>query len=217
MSQNLRYYLDRVPALPYDPHNHDNDLRSQILPYPRSLSELLAKWPTDDTQSLESLLPQVYDELRQLAHRHLRHQSPGHTLQSTALVHEAYLRLAKQDSLIFENEKQFFGLAALIMRQILVDYARKRGAAKRNGGERMPLADSLCILDGKSVEMLALDDALTELARLNAQQSRIVELRYFGGLSIEETADVLAVSPATIKRHWSTARAFLHREMARNL
>src|SRR5580692_3358589 len=199
------------------PKHHDYALRSPALPYPRSLSELLAKWPTDDTQSLESLLPQVYDELRQLAHRYLRNQSPGHTLQSTALVHEAYLRLAKSDSLIFENERQFFGLAALIMRQILVDYARKRSTAKRNGGDRMPLADSLSILDGKSVEMVALDDALTELARLNLQQSRIVELRFFGGLSIEETADVLEVSPATVKRHWSTARAFLHREMARNL
>jgi RNA polymerase sigma factor (TIGR02999 family) len=199
------------------PKRHDQDLRSPALPYPRSLSELLAKWPTDDTESLESLLPQVYDELRQLAHRTLRHQSPGHTLQSTALVHEAYLRLAKQDALTFENERQFFGLAALIMRQILVDYARKRNAAKRDGGCRMPLVDSLSILDGKSVEMVALDDALTDLARLNLQQSRIVELRFFGGLSIEDTADVLEVSPATVKRQWSTARAFLHREMARKL
>jgi len=202
---------------PMIPKQHDQDLRSPALPYPRSLSELVAKWPTDDTQTLECLLPQVYDELRQLAHRTLRHQSPGHTLQSTALVHEAYLRLAKQDSLIFENERQFFGLAALIMRQILVDYARKRNAGKRDGGCRMPLADSLSILDGKSVEMVALDDALTDLARLNLQQSRIVELRFFGGLSIEDTADVLEVSPATVKRQWSTARAFLHREMARKL
>jgi RNA polymerase sigma factor (TIGR02999 family) len=187
------------------------------LPDPRSLSKLLAKWPTDDSPSLESLLPQVYDELRQLAHRYLRHQSPGHTLQSTALVHEAYLRLANQESLAFENERQFFGLAALIMRQILVDYARKRSTAKRDGGDRMPLVDSLSILNGKSVEMVALDDALTDLARLNFQQSRIVELRFFGGLSIEETADVLEVSPATVKRQWCTARAFLHREMAGKL
>jgi len=185
------------------------------LPYPRSLSELLAKWPADDTQSLETLLPQVYDELRQLAHRYLRRQSPGHSLQSTALVHEAYLRLAKQDSLIFENERQFFGLAALIMRQILVDCARKRNAAKRHGADRLALEDSLSILDGRTVEMIALDDALKDLARLDQQQSRIVELRFFGGLSVEETADVLEVSPATVKRKWSTARAFLHREIAR--
>ena len=213
----MLYYIDHGLTLPYDPQHQDYDLRSPGLSYSRSLSELLAQWPAGVTHSIESLLPQVYDELRQLAHRTLRHQSPGHTLQSTALVHEAYLRLAKQDALMFENERQFFGLAALIMRQILVDYARRRSAAKRDGGDRLPLADSLSILDGKSVEMLALDDALTELARLNLQQSRIVELRFFGGLSIEETADVLDVSPATVKRQWSTARAFLHREMARAL
>lgn len=184
--------------------------------YPKSLSELLAKWPADDTQSLETLLPRVYDELRQLAHRYLRRQSPGHSLQSTALVHEAYLRLAKQDSLLFESERQFFGLAALIMRQILVDYARKRNAAKRQAGERLALEDSFSILDGQPMEMIALDDALTDLARLDQQQSRIVELRFFGGLSVEETADVLEISPATVKRKWSTARAFLHREVGRS-
>lgn len=183
--------------------------------YPRSLGELLAKWPTDDPQFLETLLPQVYDELRRLAHRHLRDQKPGHTLQTTALVHEAYLRLANQDALRFENERQFFGFAALIMRQILVDYARKRTADKRDGGQRIPLEDSLSVLEGKSLELIALDDALNDLARLDAQQSRIVELRFFGGLSIEETADVLETSPATVKRLWTTARAFLHREMTR--
>lgn len=183
--------------------------------YPRSLSELLSKWPSGDTQSLETLLPQAYEELRQLAHRHLRHQRPGHTLQSTALVHEAYLRLANQETLKFENERQFFGLAALIMRQILVDYARKQSAGKRDGGQRIPLEDSLQMLDGKSLDLVALDDALKDLARLDTQQSRIVELRFFGGLTIEETADVLEVSPATVKRLWTTARAFLHREMTR--
>jgi len=184
------------------------------LTYPRSLSELLSKWPTEeDTQSLETLLPQAYEELRRLAHRHLRHQRPGHTLQTTALVHEAYLRLANQKELKFENERQFFGFAALMMRQILVDYARKRSTSKRDGGLRMSLDDSLSVLKGKSLELIALDDALNVLARLDAQQSRIVELRFFAGLSIEETADVLEISPATVKRHWSTARAFLHREM----
>ena len=181
--------------------------------YPRSLSELLTKWPTDDTQSLETLLPRAYEELRLLAHRYLRHQRPGHTLQSTALVHEAYLRLANQEELKFQNERQFFGLVALIMRQVLVDYARKQNTGKRDGGQRMPLEDSLSMLDGKSLELVALDDALNDLARLDLQQSRIVELRFFGGLSIEETADVLEISPATVKRQWSTARAFLHREM----
>jgi RNA polymerase sigma factor (TIGR02999 family) len=175
----------------------------------------LAKWPADDPQSIETLLPQAYDELRQLAHRYLRDQRPGHTLQSTALVHEAYLRLANQDELKFENERQFFGLAALIMRQILVDYARKRSTGKRDGGLRMPLEDSLSVFDGKSLELLALDDALIALAQLDAEQSRIVELRFFGGLSVEEAAEVLEISPATVKRRWSTARAFLHREMTR--
>lgn len=183
--------------------------------YPISLSELLANWPVDDPQRLEALLPRAYDELRQLAHRVLRDQRPDHTLQTTALVHEAYLRLANQETLKFENDRQFFGLAALIMRQILVDYARKRSTGKRDGGRRIPLEDSLSVLDGKSLELIALDDALNDLARLDLQQSRIVELRFFGGLSIEETADVLETSPATVKRLWSTARAFLHREMTR--
>jgi RNA polymerase sigma factor (TIGR02999 family) len=185
------------------------------LTYLKSLNELLAAPPAGDAPCLERLLPQAYDELRQLAHRYLRQQAPGHTLQSTALVHEAYLRLANQENLKFENERQFFGLAALIMRQVLVDYARRRGTGKRNGGQRIPLEDSLSLLDGKSLELVALDDALKALARLDIQQSRIVELRFFGGMSIEETAEVLEISPATVKRHWSTARAFLHREMTR--
>jgi RNA polymerase sigma factor (TIGR02999 family) len=168
-----------------------------------------------DAATLETLVPQAYDELRRLAHRYLSKQRPDNTLQSTSLVHEAFLRLANQQGLHFENERQFFGLAALIMRQILVDYARKRFAAKRDGGFRLTLDDSVSLLDGKNVEMIALDDALNDLARLDLQQSRIVELRFFGGLSIEETADVLEISPATVKRHWATARAFLHREITR--
>ena len=181
----------------------------------RSLSELLSTWPADDVQTMEALLPWAYDELRNLAHRYLRNQRKGHTLQSTALVHEAYLRLANQHDLHFENEKQFFGLAALVMRQILVDYARSRAAAKRDGGFRLTLDDSLSLGNSKNLELIALDDALNSLAHLDIQQSRIVELRFFGGLSIEETAEVLEISPATVKRHWTTARAFLHREMTR--
>jgi RNA polymerase sigma factor (TIGR02999 family) len=185
------------------------------LSYPRSLSELLANWPVDDPQQIEILLPKAYDELRRLAHNVLRDQRSGHTLQTTALVHEAYLRLANQETLRFDNERQFFGLAALIMRQILVDYARKRSTVKRNGGQRLLLDDSRAVFDGKSLEILALDDALNDLARLDPFQSRLVELRFFAGLSIEETAEVLEVSPATVKRLWTTARAFLHREMTR--
>lgn len=183
--------------------------------HPRSLSQLLSNWPVHDAETLETLLPAAYDELRNLAHRYLRSQRQGHTLQSTALVHEAYLRLANQHDLHFENEKQFFGLAALIMRQILVDYARSRAAAKRDGGFRLTLDDSLSLTESKSLELIALDDALRDLAKLDLLQSRIVELRFFGGLSIEETAKVLDISPATAKRHWATARAFLRREMTR--
>ena len=183
--------------------------------HPRSVSDLLSMWSTADAQTLEALLPKAYEELRRLAHRYLRKQRPEHSLQSTALVHEAYLRLAHQEDLQFENEKQFFGLVALIMRQILVDYARNRAAAKRDGGRRLILDDCHSLLGGKNLELIALDDALNDLARLDPQQSRIVELRFFGGLSIEETAEVLEISPATVKRHWSTARAFLHHEMTR--
>ena len=182
---------------------------------PKPVSELLANWQAGDQAALRSLVPLVYDELRLLAHRYLQKQRPEHTLQSTALVHEAYLRLAKQKNVHFENRNQFFALAALIMRQILVDYARNREAAKRDGGCKVTLDDSLSLLRGRSVELVALDDALNDLARLDAQQCQIVELRFFGGLSIEETAEVLGISPATVKRHWTTARIWLHHEISR--
>jgi len=179
------------------------------------ISDLLANWNAQDPHALTAILPVVYDELRALAHRYLRKQRPQHTLQSTALVHEAYLRLKKQKDLHFEQPNQFFALAALIMRQVLVDYARSRQAAKRDGGWRLSLDDCSSLLRGKSVELVALDDALKDLARLDTQQSRIVELRFFGGLSIEETAEVLGVSPATVKRHWASARIWLFRELSK--
>ena len=182
---------------------------------PKPIGDLLANWEAEDAQALAAIVPLVYNELRSLAHRYLRRQRPGHTLQSTALVHEAYLRLKKQKDLHFEHPNQFFALAALIMRQILTDYARSRRAAKRDGGLRLSLQDHASLLRGKSVEMIALDEALKELARLDTQQSQIVELRFFGGLSIEETAEVLGVSPATVKRHWTSARIWLHRELSR--
>ena len=181
-----------------------------------SLSELLGHWQAGGQQTLEALLPVAYDELRRLAHHYLRKQRPDHTLQSTALVHEAYLRLANQKNLHFGDRNQFFALAALIMRQILVDYARASEAAKRAGGCRVTLDDSLSLLRGKSLELIALDDALKGLAQLDAEQSRIVELRFFAGLSTEETAEVLGISPATVKRYWSTARVWLNREMSRD-
>lgn len=182
---------------------------------PSQVSDLLATWKGEDSQALVAILPLVYDELRSLAHRYLRKQRPDHTLQSTALVHEAYLRLSKQKALHFDSRNQFFALAALIMRQVLVDYARHRQAAKRDAGWRLTLDDSCSVLPATSVELIALDDALKDLAHLDAQQCQIVELRFFGGLSIEETAEVLGISPAAVKRLWTSARIWLHRELSR--
>lgn len=176
------------------------------------ISQLLEDWRTGDDEALRAVIPLVYDELRRIAHHYLRNERPGHTLQSTALVHEAYLRLERQGAAKFENRAHFLAVCAQLMRQILVDYARSRRAGKRDGGDRVTL-DGLA-LKSRSVDMIALDDSLTELARLDSQQSRIVELRFFGGLSIEETSDVLKLSPMTVKRRWAAARLWLHRQMA---
>jgi RNA polymerase sigma factor (TIGR02999 family) len=177
-----------------------------------TVSKLLANWRAGDEEALRSVIPLVYDELRKIAHRHLHKERPGHTLQSTALVHEAYLRLEKQNGVRFENREHFLAICAQLMRQILVEYARGRKALKRDGGCRLTLDDNLAFKT-RSVDMVALDDALSELAKLDEQQSRIVELRFFGGLSIEETAQALTLSPATVKRHWTTARLWLHQQM----
>lgn len=159
-------------------------------------------------------MPLVYGELRQLAHHYLRSERPDHTLQSTALVHEAYLRLASQEPNTLQNRAHFFAVAAQLMRQILVDFARTRRAAKRNYGYTLSLDDAVALPQSKDVNLIALDDALKKLARLSERQSRIVELRFFGGLSIDETARVLDVSAATIERDWTVARAWLHREIS---
>lgn len=179
------------------------------------VTELLAKWGVGDQEALEELVPLVYDELRRVAHRYLRHERPDHTLQSTALVHEAYLRLQKQGAKEFENRAHFFAISAQLMRQILVEHARRRLAAKRAGGHRLALDDSVSLVKSKSVDLVLLDDALTGLARLDPRQSRIVELRFFSGLSIDETSSVLGISPATVKRDWTTARVWLLHEMTR--
>jgi RNA polymerase sigma factor (TIGR02999 family) len=175
-------------------------------------NNLLAKLQTGDAQALHAVFPLVYNELRRVAHRYLRNERADHTLQSTALVHEAYLRLEKQGG-EFKNREHFVAICAQLMRQILVEYARSRKAQKRDGGFRLSLSDGV---PGKapSVDMIALDDALSELAKLDRQQSKIVELRFFGGLSIDETSRVLNLSPATVKRYWATARLWLHREMS---
>jgi RNA polymerase sigma factor (TIGR02999 family) len=149
-----------------------------------------------------------------LARRHLRRERPDHTLQSTALVHEAYLRLAKQEPVHCENRAHFLAVSAQLMRQILVEYARRRRAAKRDGGYKVTLDGTESGLKERTVDVMALDDALNGLARLDPQQSRIVELRFFGGLTIEETAQALNISPATVKREWATARLWLHHQMS---
>jgi RNA polymerase sigma factor (TIGR02999 family) len=176
------------------------------------VSQLLEDWHAGDDEALRAVVPLVYDELRRVAHHYLRKERADHTLQSTALVHEAYLRLEKQGAAKFQNRAHFLAICAQLMRQILVEYARSRNAAKRDGGDRVAL-DGLAF-KSRTVDMVALDDALNELAKLDPQQSRIVELRFFGGLSIEETSDVLKLSPMTVKRHWATARAWLHHQIS---
>jgi len=184
-------------------------------PSPSSpVSELLIHWGKTDRKALEALLPLVYNELRRLARHHLRQQRPNHTLQTTALVHEAYLRLAREESLQIENRAHFFGIAAQLMRWILVDYERNRRAAKRGAGVTRLTLDQSIASPQRDVDLLALDEALDRLAKLDSQQSQIIELRYFAGLSIEDTSEFLGVSPATVKRSWASARAWLLREMS---
>lgn len=181
---------------------------------PKTVSRLLAQWYQGDDAAMRAALPLVYDELRRLAHHYMRQERPGHTLQSTALVHEAYLRLQKQGAAPFKDRAHFVAICAQLMRQILVEYARAHGAAKRDGGYKLTLDDGIAF-KARSLDLISLDNALAELAKLDPQQSRIVELRFFGGLSIEETSGVLGLSPATVKRHWATARLWLHHQMSK--
>lgn len=183
---------------------------------PKSVSQLLAQWNAGDDEALHAALPLVYDELRRLAHHYMRRERPDHTLQSTALVHEVYLRLEKQGPAPapFRDRAHFVAICAQLMRQILVEYARNHRAAKRDGGCKLALDDTV-VFESRSLDLVALDDALSELAKLNPQQSQIVELRFFGGLSIEESAHLLGLSPATVQRKWSTARIWLHHQLSR--
>lgn len=186
-------------------------------PAPAGVTELLLAWGGGDRGALDSLLPLVYEELRRQAARALRREGPEHTLQATALVHEAYFRLVEQDRVQWKNRAQFFGVAAQLIRRILIDHARARHAAKRDGGVRMTLGHVDEQPDGPSadggVDLIELHEALERLSALDPDQGRLVELRYFGGLSIEETAAALGVSPATVKREWAVARAWLRREL----
>jgi RNA polymerase sigma factor (TIGR02999 family) len=184
-------------------------------PPSQPISALLTKWRAGDQDALQALIPLVYQELRFIAQHHLRQERPDHTLQSTALVHEAYLRLMKQGPADIENRVHFLAVASRLMRQILVDHARRHCAAKRGGGLRLELNEAMSAQNAPNIDLVALDTALKELARLDPQQSRIVEMRFFGGLSIEDTAEVIAVSPTTVKREWAIARAWLLRELSR--
>jgi RNA polymerase sigma factor (TIGR02999 family) len=180
------------------------------------VTELLARWSKGDIAAREALFPVVYNELRRVAGRCLAGRN-NQTLQSTALVHEAYLRLVRQDSVRVETRTHFFGIAAHLMRQILVDHARQRGAAKRGSNCLILALDEAVALPEKpEVDLIVLDDALNRLAALDPRQSQIVDLRFFGGLSIEDTSYVLGISPATVKREWATARLWLQREMSRS-
>lgn len=179
------------------------------------ISQLLAAWGNGDRQALDELTPLVYEELRKLAHHYMSRERPGHTLQTTALVNEAYLRLVNQNETHWQNRSHFFGIAAQLMRRILVDHARNHARGKRGGGVRNESFDEAAVLSPeRGAVVVALDDALKKLAEIDCRKCRVVELRYFGGLTVEETAEVLKVSPVTVKRDWSVAKAWLHREIS---
>lgn len=182
-------------------------------PPTRDVTQMLVDWRNGDQEALAKLIPIVYGELRRLARSYLRRERPGHTLQPTALVHEVYLRLVAQPDLHCQNRAHFFGIAANLMRRILVEHARSHHAAKRgSGGRKLSLDQVIDVPQQRDVDLVALDDALTSLAAIDPQQSRIIELRFFGGLTIDETAEVLGVSPAVVNYEWSLARAWLYRE-----
>jgi RNA polymerase sigma factor (TIGR02999 family) len=183
-----------------------------------TITELLHGWEGGDRAALDALVPVVYKELRRLAHCELRKERPGHTLQSAALVHEAYFRLVGRELPQWEGRTHFFAIAAQLMRQILVDYARRRRASKRGSGAYMlELDDALSVAQGKDdVDLVAIDDALNTLAEVDPRQCRVVELRFFAGLSLEETSEAMGIATATVQRDWTAARAWLHREISRS-
>jgi RNA polymerase sigma factor (TIGR02999 family) len=180
-----------------------------------SVTQLLEQWNRGDREALDKLMPLIYEELRKMARRYMGQQNPGHTLQTTAVIHEAYLRMIKQKEKHFQNRAHFFAVAAQAMRHILVDYARARQTAKRGAAARpISLEEAALVTEERAGELVALDEALKELERLSKRQSRVVELRYFGGLTVEETATVLEVSPDTVMRDWSMAKAWLYRALS---
>ena len=179
------------------------------------ITQLLQAWSDGDERALDKLIPLVHRELHRLAKRYMRHERPGHTLQTTALVNEAYLRLVDAGKVNFQNRAHFFAVAAQLMRRILVEFARRQGAQKRGGEvQRVSLEESLVVYGERGADLVALDDALQALAALDARRSRVVESRFFGGLSVEETAEVLRVSPETVMHDWKLAKAWLRRAMS---
>jgi len=185
-------------------------------PTPQDVSQLLRAWRSGDQNAFDELMSLVYEELRRMAKRHMDRQSPGHTLQTTALIHEAYLRLVDQKDVQWQNRAHFFAVAAQAMRHILVDYARARHAAKRGGEAFLVSLDEAAVASNeRAAELVALDDALESLALVDRRKCQVVELRYFGGLSVEETAEVLKVSPETVARDWRLARTWLLRELSK--
>jgi RNA polymerase sigma factor (TIGR02999 family) len=180
------------------------------------LTQLLRGWQAGDREGLDALLPVVYKELRRIAHFQLRGERDGHTLQSAELVNEAYLRLVRMNPPQWESRTHFFAIAAQLIRQILVDYARRRRASKRGSGVCMLMVDDAAALpQSKDIDVVAVDDALNALAEIDPRQSRVVELRFFAGLSLEEISKVMGIAPATVQRDWTAARAWLHREISR--
>jgi RNA polymerase sigma factor (TIGR02999 family) len=179
----------------------------------QDVSRLLTAWSNHDPAARDVLVPIIYAELRRLAHHYMQNERPGHTLQTTALVHEAYLRLTDVDRMQWRDRGHFFAMAATLMRRILVDHARDRARDKRGGGIVFTAIDGKQIGQSTNIDAIALDEALDRLTAMDPQQSRIVELRFFGGLTIEETAEALDISPATVKREWTWAKAWLYHEL----
>lgn len=205
----------------YNPsRSNDRTVRNdglQMNPSPEEVTQLLVAWGNGDQSARDQLMPAVYQELHRLAHNYMRRESPGHTLQTSALVNEAFLRLVDQRDVQWRNRAHFFAIAAQMMRRILVDYARQRMYAKRGGGlATISLDEALIVSEERSAEVIGLHEALETLVNFDPRKSQIVELRFFGGLSIEETAEVLNISPGTVMRDWTLAKAWLRREMSNN-
>jgi len=182
---------------------------------PQEITQLLMNWSQGDKSALDHLVPLVYPELRRLAKRHMGRENSAHTLQTSALINEAYLKLVDQQNVKWQNRAHFFAVAAQVMRHILVDHARTRNYAKRGGGApKLPLDEAAALTEQRAGQLIALDDALRDLAALDERKSQIIELRFFGGLSLEETAEVMKISPSTVQREWRAAKAWLHHTMS---